>query len=86
MSACSSCNFGLCVGSEKLAYEKSEDGAIDDAGDIPRFGDTQPQAPRFNELRAPAIELKAALRRCHNGFYANQGIQKAEACGTNCKS
>ena len=78
MSACSSCNFGLWVGSEKLAYEKSEHGAIDDAIDIPRFGDTQPQPPRFHEL-TPESDLKAALRRCHNYIYANQGIQKAEA-------
>ena len=78
MSACSSCRFGLWVGSEKLAYEKSETGELDDTTDIPRFGDTQPQPPKFHEL-TPAIDLKASLRRCHNYIYANQGIQKAEA-------
>ena len=78
MSACSSCRFGLWVGSEKLAYEKSEEGRIGDTTDIPRFGDTQPQPPKFHEL-VPATDLKASLRRCHNYIYANQGIQKAEA-------
>ena len=36
MSACSSCRFGLWVGSEKLAYEKAEDGQIDETTDVPR--------------------------------------------------
>ncbi|MYD86273.1 MAG: N-6 DNA methylase [Acidobacteria bacterium] len=78
MSACSSCRFGLWVGSEKLACEKSIDGEFEETTDIPRFGDTQPQPPRFHELK-PATDLKASLRRCHNYIYANQGIQKAEA-------
>ena len=78
MSACSSCRFGLWVGAEKLAFEKSEDGTIDDNTDIPRFGDTQPKPPKFHNL-TPATDLKASLRRCHNYIYANQGIQKAEA-------
>ena len=78
MSACSSCKFGLWVGSEKLALEKSEDGSMEDTIDIPRFGDTQPQPPKFYEL-SPAVDLKASLRRCHNYIYANEGIPKAEA-------
>ena len=78
MSACSSCTFGLWVGSEKLSYEKSPQGDIYDTIDIPRFGDTQPQPPKFHEL-TPATDLKASLRRCHNYIYVNQGIQKAEA-------
>ena len=78
MSACSACKFGLWVGVERLAYEKSDDGEINDTTDIPRFGDTQPQPPKFHEL-TPSIDLKASLRRCHNYIYANQGIQKAEA-------
>ena len=78
MSACSSCGFGLWVGSEKIAYEKSATGEIDDTTDIPRCGETQPQPPKFREL-TPATDLKASLRRCHNYIYANQGIQKAEA-------
>ena len=78
MSACSSSKFGLWVGSEKLAYEKSDDGEIAETTDIPRCGATQPQPPKFHEL-TPATDLKTALRRCHNYIYANQGIQKAEA-------
>ena len=78
MSACSSCRFGLWVGAEKLAYEKSNEGEIEDTTDIPRFGETQPQPPKFHELK-PATDLKASFRRCHNYIYANQGIQKAEA-------
>lgn len=78
MSACSSCKFGLWVGSEKIAYEKSVEGKIDETTDIPRSGDNQPQPPKFREL-TPATDLKASLRRCHNYIYANQGIQKAEA-------
>lgn len=78
MSACSSCRHGLWVGSEKLAYEKSKDGEIDETIDIPRYGDVLPKPPTFKEL-TPAIDLKASLRRCHNYIYANQGIQKAEA-------
>ena len=78
MSACSSCQFGLWVGKERLAFEKADEGEIEDAIDIPRFGDTQPQPPKFHEL-TPATDLKAVLRRCHNYIYVNQGIQKAEA-------
>lgn len=77
MSACSACRFGLWVGAEKRAYVKSEDGGMEDTTDIPRFG-AQAPTPQFHELR-PAVDLKAALRRCHNYVYANQGIQKAEA-------
>ena len=78
MSACSACKFGLWVGAEKLAYQKSDDGKIDDTTDIPRFGDADPRPLKFHDL-TPAIDLKASLRRCHNYIYANQGIQKAEA-------
>lgn len=77
MSACSACRFGLWVGAERRAYEKSDAGGIDDTTDIPRFG-AQAPTPQFHELR-PAVDLKASLRRCHNYIYANQGIQKAEA-------
>ncbi len=78
MSACSACKFGLWVGSEKLAFEKSDNGQIEDTIDIPRFDETQPQPPKFRDL-TPAVDFKATLRRCHNYIYANQGIQKAEA-------
>ena len=78
MSACSSCRFGLWVGAERLAYEKSDRGEINYATDIPRFGDTQPRPPKFREL-VPATDLRSSLRRCHNYIYANAGIPKAEA-------
>ena len=77
MSACPACRFGLWVGAEKRAYEKSDAGTMDETTDIPRSGARAP-TPQFHELR-PALDLKAALRRCHNYVYANQGIQKAEA-------
>ena len=78
MSACSACRYGLWVGIEKQAFEKTDEGVIEDTTDIPRFGDSQPQPPQFQDL-IPAIDLEASLRRCHNYIYANQGIQKAEA-------
>ena len=77
MSA-SSCRYGLWVGSEKAAYERLDDGSIVETTDIPRQGDLEPKPPDFSSL-TPAVDLKAALRRCHNYIYANQGIQKAEA-------
>ena len=78
MSASASCKFGLWVGSEKVVYEKTKGGLIDETTDIPRQGETRPTPPTFLDL-TPAIDLKASLRRCHNYIYANQGIQKAEA-------
>lgn len=78
MAACSSCRYGLWVGSEKIALEKTNDGSIVETTDIPRHGDLEPQPPEFASL-TPAVDLKAALRRCHNYIYANQGLQKAEA-------
>ena len=78
MSACSSCRFGLWVGSERIALEKTADGKIVEVTDIPRFGEGRPRPPRFQDLVA-ATDLKAALRRCHNYIYGNQGLQKAEA-------
>jgi type I restriction enzyme M protein len=78
MAACSSCRFGLWVGSEKLAFEKLPDGTITDAVDIPLNGDSEPRVPTYADL-VPATDLKATLRRCHNYIYVNQGIQKAEA-------
>ena len=78
MSASSSCKYGLWVGAEKVAYERLQDGLIEETTDIPRSGDSEPTRPTFQDL-TPAVDLKAALRRCHNYIYANQGIQKAEA-------
>jgi type I restriction enzyme M protein len=78
MAACSSCRYGLWVGSEKLAFSRLEDGSIEEAVDIPRAGDAAPRVPEYGDL-VPAVDLKATLRRCHNYIYANQGLQKAEA-------
>lgn len=78
MAACSSCRYGLWVGSEKIALEKLGDGSIVETTDIPRHGDLEPKPPDFGSL-SPAVDLKAAFRRCHNYIYANQGIQMAEA-------
>ncbi|MCI0561120.1 MAG: N-6 DNA methylase [Nitrososphaera sp.] len=78
MAACSSCRYGLWVGSEKVAFEKLDNGLIVETTDIPRYGDSDPQPPEFDSL-SPAVDLKAAFRRCHNYIYVNQGIQKAEA-------
>ncbi|HSH58269.1 MAG TPA: N-6 DNA methylase [Acidimicrobiales bacterium] len=78
MAACSTCRHGLWVGSEKFAYRRDEHGAIQDDIDIPRFGADEPEVPKFGDL-VPALDLKAALRRCHNYIYANQGLQKGEA-------
>lgn len=78
MAASSACRYGLWVGSEKVAYQKLDDGSIVETTDIPRQGDLEPKPPDFTSL-TPAVDLKAALRRCHNYIYANQGIQKAEA-------
>ena len=78
MSACSGCKYGLWVGSEKTAYERTLDGTIDEIHDIPRLGETQLDLLLVKDL-IPAIDLQAALRRCHNYIYTNQGIQRAEA-------
>ena len=78
MAASSSCRYGLWVGSEKIAFQKLDDGSIVETTDIPRNGDFEPQPPDFSSL-VPAIDLKASFRRCHNYIYANEGLQKAEA-------
>lgn len=78
MAACSSCKYGLWVGSEKMALQKLDDGTIVETTDIPRHGDLEPEPPDFASL-TPAVDLKATFRRCHNYIYVNQGIQKAEA-------
>ena len=73
------CRFGLWVGQERLAFERDfESGEINRVGDIPRFGDDEPERPTRADL-VPAHELKSVFRRCHNYIYANAGLQKAEA-------
>lgn len=78
MAACSTCRFGLWVGTEKLAFQKAPDGSLDEATDIPANGDLDPKVPEFSDL-VPAVDLKATLRRCHNYIYANQGVHKDKA-------
>lgn len=79
MAASPVCRFGLWVGQERLAFERTlKTGAIDRVGDIPRFGDDEPERPTRKDL-VPAHDLKSVFRRCHNYIYANAGLQKAEA-------
>ena len=79
MAASPVCRFGLWVGQERLSFERDhETGEINRVGDIPRFGDDEPERPTRADL-VPAHELKSAFRRCHNYIYANAGLQKAEA-------
>ena len=79
MAASPVCRFGMWVGQERLAFERAiETGEIDRIGDIPRFGDDEPERPSREDL-VPAHELKSVFRRCHNYIYANAGLQKAEA-------
>ncbi|MGP0591003.1 restriction endonuclease subunit M [Nitrospira sp. T9] len=79
MSACPTTRFGLWVGEERRAFQRlPETGKIDRIGDIPRFGDDEPERPTRADL-VPAHELTSVFRRCHNYIYANAGLQKAEA-------
>ena len=85
MAASPVCRFGLWVGQERLAFERDlETGQIDRIGDIPRFGDNEPELPKRADL-VPAHELKSVFRRCHNYIYANAGLQKAEAFHGHCQ-
>lgn len=79
MAASPVCRFGLWVGQERLAFERDlETGEINRVGDLPRFGDDEPERPARKDL-VPAHELKSVFRRCHNYIYVNAGLQKAEA-------
>lgn len=79
MAACPACRFGLWVGQEILAFERViVTGEIAKIGDIPRFGDDEPERPTRDRLN-PAHELKSVFRRCHNYIYANSGLQKDKA-------
>ena len=79
MAASPMCRYGLWVGQERRAFERDlETGEIKRIGDIPRFGESEPQLPVHADL-APAYELKQAFRRCHNYIYANAGLQPDQA-------
>lgn len=74
MNACPSCIYGLWVGKQRSAFDKS--GAV--VTDIPRAGEDKPRRPRKEDLQE-AHDLSAVFRRCHNYIHANGGWQKAEA-------
>lgn len=78
MAASSCCKYGLWVGMERVAFEKSPDGKIEVVSDIPRAGDDRPRRPERADLKV-AHDLATIFRRCHNYIHANGGIQKAEA-------
>ena len=79
MAASPICRFGLWVGEERRAFERTlATGEIDRVGDIPRFGDDEPAQPTRDDL-VPAHELKSVFRRCHNYIYVNAGLQKDAA-------
>jgi type I restriction enzyme M protein len=78
MAASSSCKFGLWVGRERFAYERSSDGKIELVSDIPRAGEDRPRRPERADLQV-AHDLAAIFRRCHNYIYGNGGLQTAEA-------
>lgn len=78
MAACPACRYGLWIGSERRAYEKSGSGNVERVSDIPRFGSDRPKRPTRADL-ARTHELKSVFKRCHNYIYANAGLQKSEA-------
>ena len=78
MSASVGCKYGLWVGHERIAYERTSDGKIEIISDIPRAGDDRPRRPEHADLKV-AHDLTAIFRRCHNYIHANGGLQKAEA-------
>ena len=77
MAACASCRYGLWVGRERAAFEKT-DSVFERIPDIPRFGVESFAPPTFDDL-SPAHELKSVFKRCHSYIYTNAGLQKAEA-------
>ena len=79
MGPCSSCRFGLWVGSEKQAYERLDTGEIEDTMDIPRVGDTQPQPPKFLQLK-PATDLKAAFQELLSNLVYGGLVMRRPCC------
>lgn len=78
MAASSSCKYGLWVGQERFAFERSQDGKIESVSDIPRAGEDRPRRPERADLKV-AHDLTTIFRRCHNYIHGNGGLQKAEA-------
>ncbi|MFW6025557.1 MAG: restriction endonuclease subunit M [Candidatus Woesearchaeota archaeon] len=82
LSACMNVDFGLWVGSERIAYKvKRKRGkriTHEQVPDITKFGQTTLPPPNTEEL-TPAVNLKQVFKRIHNFIYANQGLQKDKA-------
>ena len=81
IAACMNVEFGLWVGSERLAFRVEEEGetkTLVDIPDIPRSGDHTVPKPTRGDL-TPAVNLKEVFSRVHNYIYANQGLQKDRA-------
>jgi type I restriction enzyme M protein len=81
ISACMNAQFGLWVGSERLAFKVVvRDGLreLELIPDIPKRGETTIPKPTRGSL-VPAVNLKQVFKRIHNYIYANQGFQKDKA-------
>ena len=79
---CLNAQFGLWTnGNDMVCIQKTHDAAgnwsYPDVVDIPPRGKTVDdfEKPTFDRLR-PAVDLRAAFKRCHDYIYGNQGLQK----------
>ena len=79
VAACMNCHFGMWVGSEVQVWERTPDGQLLEATNIPRFGADAPQPPRFADLVPAETELLSVFRRCHDYIHGNQGLPKEVA-------
>jgi len=81
ISASMNAQFGLWVGSERLAFKvipKEGLRELEPIPDIPKRGETTIPKPIRGSL-VPAVNLKQVFKRVHNYIYANQGFQKDKA-------
>jgi len=81
VAACVNTQFGLWVGSERLAFKVVEvrgEKVLEEIPDIPKKGETTIPKPTRGSL-VPAVNLKQVFKRVHNYIYANQGFQKDKA-------
>lgn len=79
---CLNTQFGLWTnGDEMVCIQKIQDASgrwdFPEIIDIPSRGKTLDdfEKPTFDRLR-PAVDLRAAFKRCHDYIYGNQGLQK----------
>lgn len=82
LSACLNSKWGLWVGSELHAIEKtgeSGDKEFVDSVDIPLKGDTEPRRLQFDDLVPATDGLRAVFSRCHNYLHVNANIGKEKA-------